>query len=64
MRGGVRRSKVVGGEQVQPGDTIIGLASGGLHTNGYTLARKVIEDAGLTYDAVPEGLDRPVGSLP
>ena len=61
--GACERSKVVGGEQVQPGDTIIGLASGGLHTNGYTLARKVIEDAGLTYDAVPEGLDRPVGEV-
>jgi phosphoribosylformylglycinamidine cyclo-ligase len=61
--GACERSEVVGGEQVQPGDTIIGLASSGLHTNGYTLARKVIEDAGLTYDAVPEGLDRPVGEV-
>jgi hypothetical protein len=51
--GACERSEVVGGEQVQPGDTIIGLASSGLHTNGYTLARKVIEDAGLTYHEVP-----------
>jgi phosphoribosylformylglycinamidine cyclo-ligase len=61
--GACERSEVVGGGQVQPGDTIIGLASSGLHTNGYTLARKVIEDAGLTYDAVPEGLDRPIGEV-
>jgi phosphoribosylformylglycinamidine cyclo-ligase len=61
--GACERSEVVGGEQVQPGDTIIGLASSGLHTNGYTLARKVIEDAGLTYHEVPEILDRPVGEV-
>jgi phosphoribosylformylglycinamidine cyclo-ligase len=61
--GACERSEVVGGEQVRPGDTILGLASSGLHTNGYTLARKVIEDAGLTYADVPEGLDRSVGEV-
>nr|MBA2618573.1 phosphoribosylformylglycinamidine cyclo-ligase [Rubrobacter sp.] len=42
-------------------DAVIGLASSGLHTNGYTLARKVVEDAGLSYDDAPEQLDRSVG---
>src|ERR671914_123404 len=58
--GACERSEVVSGERVQPGDSILGLASSGLHTNGYTLARKVIEDAGITYDDVPEGLGRPI----
>jgi phosphoribosylformylglycinamidine cyclo-ligase len=40
---------------------VIGLASSGLHTNGYTLARKVVEDAGLSYDDTPDPLDRSVG---
>jgi phosphoribosylformylglycinamidine cyclo-ligase len=61
--GACERSEVVGGEKVRPGDTILGLASGGLHTNGYTLARKVLEDAGVTYDDVPEGLNRSVGEV-
>jgi phosphoribosylformylglycinamidine cyclo-ligase len=57
------RSELVTGERVRAGDAILGLASSGLHTNGYTLARKVVEDAGLTYADVPEGLDRPVGEV-
>ena len=61
--GACERSEVVSGERVQPGDTILGLASNGLHTNGYTLARKVIEDAGVTYDDVPEGLDLSIGEV-
>ena len=61
--GACERSEVVGGQRVQPGDAILGLASSGLHTNGYTLARKVIEDAGATYDEVPEGLNRSVGEI-
>jgi phosphoribosylformylglycinamidine cyclo-ligase len=42
---------------------ILGLVSSGLHTNGYTLARKVVEDAGLSWPDVPEGLDRPLGTV-
>ena len=40
--GACERSEVVSGERVRPGDVIIGLESSGLHTNGYTLARKVL----------------------
>jgi phosphoribosylformylglycinamidine cyclo-ligase len=61
--GACERSEVVSGERVQPGDTILGLTSSGLHTNGYTLARKVLEDAGITYDEVPEGLDLSIGEV-
>jgi phosphoribosylformylglycinamidine cyclo-ligase len=61
--GACERGEVVSGEKVRPGDTILGLASSGLHTNGYTLARKVLADAGVTYDDVPEGLDRSIGEV-
>jgi phosphoribosylformylglycinamidine cyclo-ligase len=61
--GACERSEVVSGERVCPGDAVLGLASSGLHTNGYTLARKVLEDAGVTYDDVPEDLLRPVGDV-
>jgi phosphoribosylformylglycinamidine cyclo-ligase len=61
--GACERTEVVSGQRVQPGDTIIGLASSGLHTNGYTLARKVLADAGISYADTMEGLDRPVGEV-
>jgi phosphoribosylformylglycinamidine cyclo-ligase len=61
--GACERSEVVSGERVQPGDAIVGLASSGLHTNGYTLARKVLADAAISYPDRPEGLDRPVGEV-
>ena len=55
------RAEVVTGEGVRVGDAVIGLPSSGLHTNGYTLARKVVEDAGISYSDTPEGLGRTVG---
>jgi len=59
--GACERSEVVTGEEVRIGDTVIGLASSGLHTNGYTLARKVIEDSGIPYSDTPEPLECTVG---
>jgi phosphoribosylformylglycinamidine cyclo-ligase len=59
--GASERSAVVDGENVRPGDAIVGLASSGLHTNGYTLARKVVMDAGISYDDSPDGLGSTVG---
>src|SRR5579875_1105609 len=42
--GWVRRSRIVDGSRIKPGDCILGLPSLGLHTNGYSLARKVLLD--------------------
>jgi phosphoribosylformylglycinamidine cyclo-ligase len=61
--GACERSSVVTGERVRAGDAILGLASSGLHTNGYTLARKVVEAADLSYSETPEGFDRPLGEV-
>lgn len=41
ITGIVEKDKVISGENIKPGDKIIGLASNGLHTNGYSLARKI-----------------------
>ena len=50
--GWVEREKIVDGKNVAPGDVVLGLASDGLHTNGYSLARQaLLVDAGLTLDA-------------
>ncbi|HUX11265.1 MAG TPA: phosphoribosylformylglycinamidine cyclo-ligase [Terriglobia bacterium] len=54
--GWVRRRDILDGSRIRPGDVVIGLPSLGLHTNGYSLARKVlIEQAGLRLSQrVPE----------
>lgn len=41
--GVVDRAEIIDGSTIQPGDAVIGLASSGLHTNGFSLARKVFE---------------------
>lgn len=60
--GGVERSRIIDGRSIVSGDVLIGLPSSGLHSNGYSLARKVFfEVAGLrTESRVPE-LGRTVG---
>lgn len=62
--GVVDRSKIIDGRTIAPGDVLIGLASTGLHSNGYSLARRVLfEQAKLTVASrVPE-LDRPLGDI-
>ncbi|MFT6098873.1 MAG: phosphoribosylformylglycinamidine cyclo-ligase [Arenicella sp.] len=55
--GAVEKSKIIDGTKVQAGDTLIGLASTGAHSNGYSLVRKVID----TYE-VP--LDTLIGGKP
>ncbi len=42
--GVVERSKICNGARIEPGDVVLGLASSGLHSNGYSLARKVLID--------------------
>ncbi len=48
--GYVKKDKIVTGEKITPGDVMIGLRSSGIHSNGYTLVRRVIEDNNLSYD--------------
>jgi phosphoribosylformylglycinamidine cyclo-ligase len=49
--GAVERGRILDGEGAAEGDVLLGLASGGLHSNGYSLVRKVVGDLGLTYAA-------------
>jgi phosphoribosylformylglycinamidine cyclo-ligase len=50
--GVVERRKLVDGSRIRDGDALIGLASSGLHTNGYTLARRIVfEEMGLDVAA-------------
>ena len=62
--GAVDRSKMIDGRHIVPGDAIVGVASSGLHSNGYSLARRVLfEQAKLTVSSRPSDLDRSVGEV-
>ena len=52
--GAVEKSKILTGADVKPGDVVLGLASSGVHSNGFSLVRKCIERAG---NDLPETLD-------
>lgn len=60
--GVVDKPKIIDGKTIKPGDTILGLASSGLHSNGYSLARRVFfEKAKLDVTASLPELERPLG---
>jgi phosphoribosylformylglycinamidine cyclo-ligase len=62
ITGVVERAKILDGSRIQEGDVLIGLGSTGLHTNGYSLARKIAFEAmDLGMDDVLPGLGRTVG---
>ena len=62
ITGVVEKDKIITGESIRPGDVVLGLPSSGLHTNGYSLARKLFfEVAGHDVnDLIPE-LEKSVG---
>ena len=62
MLGTVDPDAVLDGSRVRAGDRILGLAGSGLHTNGYSLARRVLADSGLALeDPLPGGAGESVG---
>ncbi|MGD2121519.1 MAG: phosphoribosylformylglycinamidine cyclo-ligase [Gemmatimonadota bacterium] len=62
ITGVVEREEILDGSLVRAGDVLIGLASTGLHTNGYSLARKIVFEAmGLGVDDLFPDLGRTVG---
>ena len=60
--GAVDRASIINGSTLEPGDALIGLSSTGLHTNGYSLARRIVfEELSLGVDSVMPGLGTTVG---
>src|SRR5215207_7079446 len=53
--GAVEKSKILTGRDVQAGDVVLGLASSGVHSNGFSLVRKCIERAGANLPATLDG---------
>ncbi len=61
--GAVERERIISGKAVEVGDVILGLASNGLHTNGYALARKLLFEVGkYTLDSYVNELKGKVGN--
>jgi phosphoribosylformylglycinamidine cyclo-ligase len=62
--GVVERKHILDGRDVRPGDKVVGIASSGLHANGYSLARKIVfERAGLATDTYVDELRRTVADV-
>lgn len=58
----IEKSKIIDGSKIQTGDKLIGIASSGLHSNGYTLARKVLFDmAKLNVNSKAAGIQGTLG---
>lgn len=61
--GVVERSAIIDGKGIVAGDELVGLPSSGLHSNGFSLARKVLlDEGGLALDADPGGLGETLGA--
>ena len=58
--GVVERDAILGTHRVRPGDALVAMAASGLHSNGYSLVRRIVD--GLDLDQ-PHGLDRPLGEV-
>lgn len=59
--GVVDASAVLGPERVRAGDVVIGMASSGIHSNGYSLVRRVVSEAGWSYDREVAEFGRTLG---
>jgi len=61
--GVVEKNRVITGKEIKEGDTIIGVASSGVHSNGFTLVRKLVELNGLSYNQHMEELGAKLGEV-
>ena len=63
--GCVEKSNLIDGSKVKVGDVLVGIASSGVHSNGFSLVRKVVADAGFDFkDLCPEFFgDRMIGEV-
>lgn len=58
----VKKDQIIAGEKVRACDLIVGIPSSGIHSNGYTLVRKIIEESGYSYhDPCPYNSSKTIG---
>jgi len=58
--GAAERGRIITGAAIRPGDVVLGLASAGLHANGFSLVRRVVDSLGLDYGAAAPFADMPL----
>ncbi|HEX5037692.1 MAG TPA: phosphoribosylformylglycinamidine cyclo-ligase [bacterium] len=56
----VEKDAIIDGATVKPGDKVVGVASSGVHSNGFSLVRKIVASKKLSPDKKYPGLDRPL----
>lgn len=62
--GVVEKSRLIDGSKVKAGDVLVGIASTGVHSNGFSLVRKIVADSGHDYmDEIPEFCGRRLGDV-
>jgi len=59
--GVVNQDKIIDGSKICEGDLVLGLASSGLHSNGFSLVRKIFE--GYSLEEIQPGLEKPLGEV-
>ena len=60
--GVVEQEKIITGENVRPGDIVLGIASNGAHSNGYSLIRAVVDKSGISLSNTPPGFGESLGA--
>ncbi len=61
--GAVERGQALTGENIRPGDMVLGLGSSGIHSNGFSLVRKIVAKSGLSYsDPAPFAPEMTLGA--
>jgi len=61
--GVVEHAHILGPHRVSAGDVVVAVASSGLHSNGYSLVRKILSDTGITLTDVVPGIDASLGDV-
>ena len=61
--GVVEKEKLITGEQITPGDLVIGFGSSGLHSNGFSLVRKLLLEKGIPIEQSFQDSERSVGNI-
>ncbi|MGB3944457.1 MAG: phosphoribosylformylglycinamidine cyclo-ligase [Methanothrix sp.] len=61
--GMIKKEDVITGEKIEKGDVVVGLPSSGLHSNGFSLARKIVAESSYTYFDKMPGSEKTIGEL-